>query len=229
MVIALSVLNCSASAEAINQRGAYAGGALGLTSLRDDGIYDASNAEIGITANADLDEDSMGYQLFGGYRFLKYFALEARITYLGDYQVDFTGFTESGFPIIGNGNIQGDAKTEYIAFTLHGVGIYPLGTSGFDIYGQLGIGRFSADTSLSVQIMAQDEDVSFSSNFGDDDMGNLISVGLGARYTPKNFQAITINLGADLYAFEVEEGIVGSSHDLTITMLKLALQYNFMM
>ena len=50
---------------------------------------------------------------------------------------------------------------------------------------------------------------------------DLLKVQIGQSSSPK--------ADLDLYAFEIEEGIFGSSHDQTITMLKLALQYNFMM
>jgi hypothetical protein len=180
----------AAYAEPIKERGGYIGGAIGASNFDDDDIYGGF---------ADLDDDSTAYQLYGGYRFMKYFALEGRLTSLGEFEY--------------SGNF--DAATEdwqFGALTVNALGIYPFGDSGFDIYGQLGVGIITVEIDTNY-------------GFDDDDSGSTFTAGAGVRYTPPRFQAMTFGLGYDVYAFENE--VFSESLDQTISMAKLNIQYNF--
>lgn len=196
------------AAPPIKDRGGYIGGAIGATKFSDDNFYDFRSIDI------DLDENSYGYQIFGGYRFLKYFALEGRFTHLGEFE--YTAST----------SYYGVEKQQWKhnAFTVNAMGIYPFGQSGFDIYGQLGAGILNIDLSRA----ASDADF--------DDTGGVFTLGAGVRYTPPGFQAMTFGLGYDIYYYAVELEVDSFApfyssetydYDQSISMLKLSAQYNF--
>jgi hypothetical protein len=193
-IIATSLVLATASyAEPLKERGGYIGGAIGASKFTDDDIYPDF---------VDLDDESTAYQLYGGYRFLKYFALEGRLTNLGEFEYSDRFDNE---------------KWQYGALTVNAMGILPFGDSGFDIYGQLGIGVIAVDVSSSFP----------DSDF--DDTGSVVTAGLGVRYTPPKFQAMTFGLGYDVYAFETEVdlGFASETYDQSISMTKFNIQYNF--
>ena len=93
------------------EKGAYIGGGFGPTSLEDDGLFS------GLT----FDDSDSGFGIFGGYKFFKYLAVEARYA-------DFGTFTVEGLGI--------DASV----VSVHAVGIIPFADSGLELFGQLGLG-----------------------------------------------------------------------------------------
>lgn len=127
-------------------RGFYVGAMGGTTEFDDDGIC----GDWGV----DCNESDSGYGVFAGYKFLKYFAVEARYS-------DFGMF---------------DAT----ALSAHAVGIIPFGASGWEVFGQIGLGTLD--------------------DFETETVG---SAGLGVRFYP------TPNLGfslqTDAYVWEEDE------------------------
>lgn len=117
VAVALLCAGVAARAAEPEARGFYVGAMGGATEFDDDGLcYDY-----------DCNESDSGYGVFAGYKFLKYFALEARYS-------DFGMF---------------DAT----ALSAHAVGIIPFGASGWEVFGQLGIGsvddEFMSETAAS--------------------------------------------------------------------------------
>ena len=93
-------------------RGFYVGGGVGNATLR---LEDTDSP-------ADFEDDDTGYRLIGGYRWFRYFAVEANITDYG---------TQEG-RILG-ADIEGDFSAIHAA----AVGLIPLGS--FDLFGKAGI------------------------------------------------------------------------------------------
>jgi len=185
-VLSAAVLLCAGgSAMAAEQaaRGFYAGGMVGATSFEDDGLFNGYK----------FDDSGVGYAVFGGYKFFRYLAVEARLSYLGSYSVDdpYTGQKD-----------EFDAS----AISAHVVGIIPFGSSGWELFGQLGIGS-----------------VKFDANCCGDDNQTMGSAGIGVRFYP------TPHLGISLQtdAFAYEEDTYYKSYDLGIAETQLGIQYIF--
>jgi len=106
-----------ADAAAPAEKGAYIGAGFGPTTLEDDGLFS------GLT----FDDSDSGFGIFGGYKFFKYLAVEARYT-------DFGTFTVEGLGV------------DVSVLSVHVVGIIPFGDSGWELFGQLGGG--TADLSI---------------------------------------------------------------------------------
>jgi hypothetical protein len=164
-------------------RGFYAGGLVGATSFEDDGLFNGLK----------FDDSGVGYAVFGGYKFFRYLAVEARLSYLGSYSVKD--------PYYGQ-NEDFDAS----AISAHVVGIIPFGKSGWELFGQLGIGS-----------------VKFDANCCGDDNQTVGSAGIGVRFYP------TPHLGISLQtdAFAYEEDTYYKSYDLGIAETQLGIQYIF--
>ncbi len=173
----LLLVSGAVSAGAVNERGAYIGGALGVTEFDDDG---------GFTGLA-FDDSDTSFQLYGGYKFLKYLAVEGRLISTGSYTL-------------------GPIEIDTFAYTVNAVGIIPFGASGWELFGQLGIGSINLDVS---GIADEDETIG--------------SAGLGVRFTPT--QSVSIALQIDAYAWEDDS--LGPTFDLSIATTQVAVQYNF--
>ena len=174
VVLALSGM---AFAEPTKERGAYIGAGFAATSFDDDGAF----------AGLDFDDSDSGYGVFGGYKFLKYFAVEARYN-------DFGTFTLEGLGV------------DVSSLSIHAVGIIPFGTSGWELFGQLGLGTATFDLGMGSE---EDEDVG--------------AAGLGVRYSWSGKFAIAAQL--DAYAYE--DTSLGTSYDVGVTSTMISFQYIF--
>jgi hypothetical protein len=199
IIITSSLMVSGVYAEPLKEKGGYIGAAYGVTQFEDDGAREFFGA-------FDLDDSGQAWQIYGGYRFFKYFAVEGRYTDFGDY----TANDNFGFGL--------EVEDQYSALTVHAIGIYPFGQSGFDIYGQLGVGAIFYE--------AEYRETGFPS-FSEDDTGGTFSAGVGVRYTPPSFQHLTIQLAADIYAFETEDVVLDETYNQSLSMVKLGIQYNF--
>ena len=115
--LVILALSSAAFAEPTKDRGGYIGGGLASTEFEDDGLFDGF----------DFDDTDSGFAIYGGYKFFPYFALEGRYN-------DFGGFSAVGF-----------LPLEVTALSVHAVGIIPFGSSGWELFGQLGLGTASWD------------------------------------------------------------------------------------
>jgi len=106
-------------------RGFYVGGSAGITELDDDGLA----SSVGI----DLDDSDTSFGIYGGYKILKYLAVEGRLVNLGSYTLS-DSFSPASEDI------------DLSVLSAHVVGIVPFGASGWEIFGQLGLGRLNIDT-----------------------------------------------------------------------------------
>jgi hypothetical protein len=124
LIAILLLASGAATAREAKDKGAYVGGAFGVTSFEDD------NALQGVP----FDDSDTSAQIYGGYKFLRYFALEGRLLNLGTYGDAFGDF-------------------EATAVTVNAVGIVPFGQTDWEFFGQLGLGRINLDPSVG-----EDED-----------------------------------------------------------------------
>jgi hypothetical protein len=90
-----------AFAEPAKDRGAYLGAGFAGTTFDDGGAF----------AGLDFDDSDSGSGIFGGYKFFKHMAVEARYN-------DFGTFTLEGFGV------------DVSSLSIHAVGIIPFGNSG---------------------------------------------------------------------------------------------------
>lgn len=142
-----------ASAEPSKPRGFYVVGAAGVS------IYDEEEESFG---TFDDDEDR-SLQLAVGYKILRFLAVEARYTDFGSFSGLFRDL---------------DVSTR----TIHVIGIAPFGQSGWEFFGNLGIGKVNVDVSGALDI----------------DEGTLAG-GIGFRWypTPK----VAIGIQTDVYVW----------------------------
>ncbi len=159
--------------------GAYIGGAYGISTFDDDGAF----SNLGLT----FDDEDTSLQLHGGYKFMKYLAVEARYA-------DFGTFT------------LGPVGLDITAISIHAVGIIPFGQSGWELFGQLGLGTVTAD-------IAGIEDVD----------ETAVAGGIGLRYSLT--QTFSMSVQTDVYVWEDDS--LGTVHDLSVGGTQLAIQFIF--
>lgn len=174
----------SAMASEIKSTGFYAGGAAGITELDDDNAFDGTS----------FDDEDTGFTIFGGYKFLQWVAAEVRLSDLGSYTVssNFSSFS---------------TDIDLSAISVHVVGMYPFGSSGWELFGQLGIGNIDVDSDCC----------------GSNDQ-TLGSLGIGVRYYPT--ANIGVSLQTDVYGWE-EDGLNGSNYDPAVGITQVGVQYLF--
>ena len=98
-------LSSAAFAEPSKERGAYLGAGFAGTTFDDDGAF----------AGLNFDDSDSGFALFGGYKFLKYLAVEGRYNNFGTFTLEGAG-------------------VDVTSLSVHAVGIIPFGTSGWVLW-----------------------------------------------------------------------------------------------
>jgi OOP family OmpA-OmpF porin len=115
----LIFMSGNALAEESKELGVYIAGAGGWTKWDDDNS---------ITDDwCCMDDTDLTYQVSAGYKFNRYFALDARYTGLGKYDV-------------------GNERIDFAAWSVNGVGILPISNNGWELFGQLGLGQIDGDS-----------------------------------------------------------------------------------
>lgn len=181
-LLAATVFSNATLAAPPKENGFYIGGAVGVTELDDDGAF-AFNG-------LSFDDTDASFVLFGGYKFLRYFALEGRVSDLGSYSV-------------GNG-----VESESIGIDVisaQAVGIIPFGESGWELFGQLGLGRADIDCTGCT----------------DETVG---SAGVGVRFFPT--EHLSVGFQIDAFAYE-DDSLASQTFDIGVGTSQLSLQYLF--
>jgi Outer membrane protein beta-barrel domain len=176
-VCALLLASAGALAAEPDHRGFYVGAMAGVTKLDDDGLF----------AGLSFDDSGTGYGIFGGYKFFRYLAVEARLSNLGSYRVVSQDF-------------------DVTAISAHVIGIIPFGASGWELFGQLGIGRANVNTDCC----------------GDEDQ-TVASGGIGVRFYPTPHLGISLQTDAYVY----EENDFYDTYDVGVAATELAVHYLF--
>jgi len=187
-LFALMAATGIANAADVKDKGAYMGLAIGQSDYNLNDIED-----LVVDLGADVDSKDTGFQLWGGYKFFRWFAVEGKYSHLGQWKATGDG---------------GTVKAEVGALTGSAVFIAPFGASGFDFYGQVGLGLASWELKGDGKVD------------GTEPVG---TAGLGFRWTIN--QTFTLSLGLDAFAFEAEDE--GEKEDIDVVITKLGIQYNF--
>ncbi|MCW8844980.1 MAG: porin family protein [Gammaproteobacteria bacterium] len=156
--------------------GGYIGGGLGMSKFNDDGAFDGFS----------YDDTDTGGMIFGGYKFGKHFALEGRYTDYGSFSLMGAGFDVS-------------------ALSVHAVGSIPFGTSGWELFGQLGFGQVSLDV------------------VGDSTDESAFAAGIGIRYSFS--ERLSVAAQSDLFIWQ--DSSLGQTYDLTVGSNLVSVQYIF--
>lgn len=165
-VVVLVVAFTSVHAVEPLERGGYLGGGIG-TSLFDDGDAFAGFSQ---------DDSDTAVMLFAGYKFVKYLSIEGRYSDFGSFAL-------------------GGAYFDASAVSVHAVGTVPFGTSGWELYGQLGIGTVTFDVG----------------GFSDDDQ-SAGAGGIGLRFNPS--QNFSIGVQTDVFVWEDDS--LGRRYDMGV-------------
>lgn len=169
---------CSiAVADQSKSRGVFIGGGLGISTFDDGGAF----------AGFSFDDEDSSFQIQGGYKFLPYFALEGRYVDLGTFTVD-------------------TLNIDLTAASIHAVGIVPFGESGWELFGQLGLGVVNFDLT----------------GLGDEDE-EVFAGGIGVRFSPTSNFSLAIQ--TDVYVWE--DNSLGPVYDLAVGGTQLTIQYIF--
>ncbi len=180
LLLAVVLLGASgiANADALKSKGFYVGGSAGNVVLDDDG------------ASGGLLEDSdTVVTAFAAHKFFQYLSVEARYSNLGTYSdtIDTLDVT---------------------AISAHVVGMIPFGTSGWELFGQLGLAQVGLDINIQ----------------GVDDLeDNATTAGIGVRWHVTQ----NIAIGAQVDAYVWTNDTIGSNFDLSVGTQQLTFQITF--
>ena len=123
------------------------------------------------------DDDDVGWKIYGGYRFHRFFAVEASYVDFGDFSVDTNGTaTVSGFPT----TFATSFDTDISGLGLAALAIWPAVGEQLSFFGKVGAFRWDADSDLRVPFAVGGLPGLFSDS--DDDDGIELMFGLGAEY-----------------------------------------------
>jgi len=169
---------CSiATAEESKPRGGYLGAGFGVSTFDDGGAF----------AGFSSDDEDTSFQFHGGYKILKHLAVEARYVDLGTFSLNSLDIDVS-------------------AASIHAVGIIPFAESGWEMFGQLGLGIVNFDLT----------------GLGDEDE-DVFAGGIGVRFsTSQNF---SLAIQTDVYVWE--DTSLGPTFDLAVGGTQLTFQYIF--
>lgn len=165
----------SAFAAAPKESGFFIGAMAGSSEFDDDGAFSWT----------EFDDTDGSVIAFAGYKFMRHFAVEVRYGDLGTYSVE-------GGPFSG--------EFDVTVFSGHVVGLLPFGESGWELYGQIGLGNLDIDCR----------------GCGSETAG---AAGLGIRFSP--IPKLAIGLQVDAYAWE--EG----PFDFAVSTGQFVVQYIF--
>ena len=124
----------------------------------------------------DLDNSSLGWSVFGGYRVLHYLSIEAGYTYLGNYQAQ--------------GPLD-NTEEQFQAIHLAAVGLLPLSDS-WTLTLKLGGG--------AVRMKQR-----FSSQEDNEDTGTTVLLGLGTQWAPAKLVHWAFSLELNTYSFVTQQ------------------------
>jgi hypothetical protein len=172
----LSIAAVAANAAEPQQRGAYIGGGFGSSLFDDDGPFFA----------LDFDDTDRSFQGHAGYRFFRYFAVEGRYTDYGTFNLQ---------------SVDLEAK----AVSVHGVGIIPFGNSGWELFGQFGVGSLKVDFP------------------GAEETETTFAGGIGVRW----FATRTLSIAVQTDVHVWEDDSLGTSYIPGIGATQFAVQLNF--
>lgn len=149
--------------------GWYAGLGVGQSTMDlSAGDVDALAAAEGLTTTTSVDDSDTAWKIFGGYRLMRNFGIEASYVDYGTITTDSTVTA----PVAGTFDIDLDVT----AWVIDAVGIVPV-ADGFELFGKAGIAMWDSEADFSAVAGGS----AFSGNVDDD--GSDFHFGIGASYT----------------------------------------------
>lgn len=185
--VAMALLLGSAPAINATEKGFYFGFGAGQSSFDsdqaaiDDSVLDAFASEgySVVSATSDLDDSDTAFSGFVGYRFIKYFALEAAYIDLGELTYKANGTVRRGLATApGSVKISGGSKGPAIA----ALAILPISDT-FEIYARGGTLFSDTEVSASLRIGNDSGSDSLSENAVDSFVGVGAAVNFGANWS----------------------------------------------
>jgi len=165
-LLALVAMAAVATPAAAADLGFYVGAGIGITSLS---VEDFNPDYAGLR----FKNDAFGYQVFAGYRPLRYLAVEAGYTDFGNIRV-WEG---------GNSNFYKEANVDVSMWGGYAVGLLPLGQK-VDLFAKLGYASWNNDNVVNSAGEIEDRSTS----------GSDLAWGLGVDF---NFKKLGIRVGGD--------------------------------
>lgn len=147
----------------------YLGAGGGYSDLGfDSGDITSAAAAAGVTGTTtSVDDNDIGWKLFGGYQFTRNWGLEVFYADLGDGSASFTATA----PFAGTLNISTDAS----GFGAAATGTYPINNQ-FGVHAKLGVFRWDVDAQAAAVVAGVTATASA------DDTGTDLMFGVGASY-----------------------------------------------
>ena len=229
-VVAISLLSASAFAEAPKE-GWFAGVSAGAAKVNENAFRGPTYVAQSDVVSIDNKDASL--QVWGGYRLADWVSMEARYSTLGEYVTNGDGIAG-----------QDQDKTEAEALSVHMKLIGKFGDSGFDVYGQLGLGIAKWDSDFTInEFEGNTSPINGQTRFSASGTEPAVSYGVGVRWTI--IPQLTMQLAVDAYRFDgsstfsyVSEVAPGPPQvketinqqvkfDADILTTSLGLQYNF--
>jgi len=212
VLICLSYLLVSYSSVA-DDSGFYIGVSAGASNLDEDA--GAINTElaaeaavfsiVGFASTTTVDDDDLGWKIYGGYNFNKYFSVELGYTDLGEAELN----TTITAPALVAGTLA--ATADLTGFQFAGIASYPV-SEEFDVFGKIGAYVWESDATAVAVIAGLTEAVKAEQD------GTDILFGLGAEYNFTN----NITLRAEWERFS---GLTDDEND--VDLFSVGIQYNF--
>ena len=176
-VAALMAVFTSTQAAEPLKKGAYFGAGVGTSLFDDDGGL----------SRLSRDDSDKAVLVFAGYKFFEYLSVEARYSNFGSFNF-------------------GSLDLDVSATSVHAVGTVPFGSSGWELYGQMGLGNVKIDGMF---------------NGGDDETG--VAGGIGVRFSPT--ENLAIGIQTDVFVWEFES--FTSTHDMSVGGTALTARFIF--
>lgn len=140
----------------------------GLADAQAGGYVGASFGQGTVDAGDGFDGSDTSYKVQGGYRFVKFFGVE------GDYRD--LGTVDESYSDAQIGDVKVELGTKSI--DVFAVGVLPIGTSNWEVFGKAGMARWDVDVQMSAtQLGSQSESQT----------GNDFAYGVGAAYNLNKF------------------------------------------
>ena len=189
--------------------GFYAGGSLGFSNI-DAPIgpsdVDAAFAANGVTTTTEVDDNGLGWRLFGGYNLNKYLGFEIAYVDLNELETE----TTSSSPFVSTTNV----AAEVDGFTFAGIGKYPV-TETFNIFGKVGAFVWDVEGAASVTIGGTTLAIPASLSSLLDNDGTDIMFGFGADFELME----NVGIRAEWERYEVD--------NTDIDLVSIGVEYRF--
>lgn len=227
-LLVASIVAISANSAMAESGKWYVGGSAGISSYGDwssaniTEFREGFGSGLGVvnftgTQNADADDSSTGYKLFGGYSFHENISVE--FSYINMGEVDADSSSSGTYSDAMNNSLSGDilanAKAKVDAFTLDAKLNYPIASST-ELVAKAGI--YSADTTLNIgassTLSAEIYDYSKSEN----STGLHYGIGINFELT----EAIGLLAG-----WERLDNVEANGGESDVDLLSIGLIYNF--